>query len=72
MTHINNFSRGTIPKAGKSNEYASSTSKEKNFKNLNFRARKWPIQVEFLTKNCRFCFEKYENCNFWPKSRYLT
>ena len=29
MTHFQNYSRGTIPKAGKSNEHASSTSKEK-------------------------------------------
>ena len=29
MTHIQNYSRGTIPKAGKSNEHASSASKEK-------------------------------------------
>ena len=29
MTHFQNYSRGKIPKAGKSNEHASSTSKEK-------------------------------------------
>ena len=34
MTHIQNYSRGTIPKAGKSNEHASSTSKEKLKNNL--------------------------------------
>ena len=34
MTHFQNYSRGTIPKAGKSNEHASSTSKDKLKNNL--------------------------------------
>ena len=37
MTHFQNFSRGTIPKAGKSNEHASPSSKEKLKKKYHFK-----------------------------------
>ena len=47
MTHFQNFSRGTIPKAGKSNEHASPTSKEKLKK---YHFKKWQKMTKILPK----------------------
>ena len=54
MTHFQNYSRGTIPKAGKSNEHASSTSKEK-LKN-NPLIKKWQKMTKICQKLREICF----------------
>ena len=56
MTHFQNYSRGTIPKAGKSNEHASSTSKEKLKKKL--IDKKWRKMTKICQKLPKFSSNK--------------